>query len=503
MLIKTRHPYHRLQRDQNNRDQNNKSAGTVGAIRPGVKPVPTKVASMSSQHWDEKSFCENYSSTWEISYDEVHYGWLAPGESQLRLIDLDLANANVLDIGCGMGENLIALARQGANCHGIDISGYMLSRARQNMARFEDEINAIHFKQQDMRQTDFFPGTAFDLILSAYSMEYLNSTQELKDLFYNLFKRLKPGGALIFCFSHQLQHFRHNRLANASSKTGEDAFSTLIYSFRDVVSALSEVGYVIERIVEQGTRNPSKLSYEDARCFPYHFHRNQNPCHPQFDHESNKTPHTIIYKARKLDTHGLQQDHQLTFNYATQQIRIWGQNRSITRSTPFTVGTTEFTAHQLAPKDAVVGLCEVLAIQVREDDIQPTQDLTLTVDLDGSKAELMVNVNSVQALVHRRLQATGLHPSYQRSVFPGSEEIQSGLFIKRIDPIYGEIDRLFPRQRPGILVFINGEEPAHGTIGLEDISATPGDHIQVMYITTSWGKDWRKRRRASEQMDLF
>ena len=352
---------------------------------------------MSEQHRDEKSFCEDYCTTWEISHDQVHYGWLAPGENQLRLIDIDLANANVLDIGCGMGENLIALARNGANCHGIDISGHMLKRARENINDFADEIDPIHFQQQDMRQTDFFPGTAFDLILSVYSMEYLSSTQELKDLLYNLFKRLKPGGIIIFCFSHQLQHFRHNMLANSSSKTGDEQFSTMVYSFRDVVGALTEVGYLIERIVEQGTRDPSQLSFEDALRFPYHFHRDKNPCHPQFDQESNKTPHTIIYKARKLDTQGLEQDKQLTFSYAEKQVKIWGQQRNIIQSTPFKAGTSDFTAHKLAPKDDVVGLCEVLSITVSKADILTSEDISLSIDFDGSESRLLVNCNSVQA----------------------------------------------------------------------------------------------------------
>lgn len=458
---------------------------------------------MSSQQWDEKSFCENYCTTWEISHREVHYGWLAPGENTLRLIDIDLANANVLDIGCGMGENLISLARQGANCHGIDISGYMLERARENMSPYAEEVQPVHFQQQDMRQTDFFPGISFDLILSVYSMEYLNSTQELKDLLYNLFKRLKPGGIFIFCFSHQLQHFRHNQLANASSKTGDDQFSTLIYSFRDVVSALTDVGYVLERVIEQGTRNPSQLEYEDALKFPYHFHRGQNPCHPQFDTESNKTPHTIIYKVRKLDTHGLEQDHQLRFNYATGQIRIWGQNRSVKESQEIYVGDRTFMAHTMAPKDTLVGLCEVMSITVSEADIGNSANITLEIDLDGTSSQLHLSNNCVQALIHRQLIGAGLTPTYERSVFANVDEIEAGLYIKRIDPLYGELHQLFPKQRPGILVFINGEEPAHGTIGLEDISLTIGDHIQIMYIVNSWGKDWRKRRKATEQLDLF
>ncbi len=458
---------------------------------------------MSSQQWDEKAFCENYCRTWEISHREIHYGWLAPGENSLRLIDIDLANANVLDIGCGMGENLIALARQGANCHGIDISAYMLDRARENMAVYADEIEPIHFQQQDMRQTDFFPGTSFDLILSVYSMEYLSSAQELKDLLYNLFKRLKPGGVFIFCFSHQLQHFRHNQLANASSKTGDDQFSTLIYSFRDVVSSLTSVGYVVERIIEQGTKNPSQLSYEDALTFPYHFHRDQNPCHPSFDKESNKTPHTIVYKVRKLDTHAHEQEQQLKLSYDTRQVRIWGQNRSIHESVDFLVGNNTFTAHKMAKKDTLVGLCEVMSIEVEVSDIAESKDILLNIDLDGSQSTLSVSNNCVQAMVHRRLTAAGLQPTYERSVFANADEVESGLYIKRIDPLYGELHQLFPKQRSGILVFINGEEPAHGTIGLEDISLAAGDRIQIMYIVNSWGKDWRKRHKASQQLDLF
>ena len=458
---------------------------------------------MSSQHWDEKSFCDDYSSTWEISEDEVHYGWLAPGERNLKLIDIDLVNANVLDIGCGMGENLIALAHRGANAHGIDISGHMLEVARKKLEPYHDKLTPVHLKQQDMRQTDFFPGTSFDLILSVYSLEYLSSTSELKELFYNLFKRLKPGGIFIFCFSHQLQHYRHNMLANHSSKTGDDQFSTLIYSFRDVVSVLSEIGFLIERVVEQGTHNPSRLSYEQALQFPYHFHRDKNPCHPQFDAQSNQVPHTVIYKVRKLDSHGLEQDQQLTFNYTKKQIRIWGQNRTVDETFTFQAQGVNYSAHRLAQKDAVVGLCEAFNLTVTTEDISSDNETELKLDLDGTEHHRLVPANSVQALLHNRMARAGLTPNYSRSTFAGSDELETGLYIKRLDPVYGEFNQLFPNQQLGILVFINGEEPAHGTIGLEDITATPGDHIQVFYIATRWGKAWRPRKKPDEQMDLF
>jgi SAM-dependent methyltransferase len=458
---------------------------------------------MSDQHWDEKLFCELYADTWEISEEEVHYGWLAPGESRLQLIDIDLVSANILDIGCGMGENLIAMARKGANCHGIDISGHMLERAREKLDQLGPEIAPVHLQQQDMRQTDFFPGIAFDLILSAYSMEYLRSTQELKDLFYNLFKRLKPGGLLIFCFSHQLQHDRHNLLFNTSSKAGSTEFSPLIYSFRDVIEALDQAGYVIERVVEQGIQNPSQLSYDEALRYPYHFHPGKNPCHPQFDTLSNKEPHTIIYKARKLNTHGLQQDHQLTFNYQQNKIHIWGQNRSINHTYPFRCGDRSYIANTLAPKDAVVGLCELINFTVPSPEPRQDRERKLTINLDGAHETLRISANCIQSHLHDQLLEAGIQPIYARSNFHGNTEPASGLYIKRIDPIYGELTQHFPRQRLGILVFINGEEPALGSIGLEDITATPGDHIQALYIATSWGKHWRPRKRDNDQIELF
>ena len=56
----------------------------------------------ATQPWEDEEFCKQYAATWEISSDEVHYGWLSPGESSLNLFsELKLENANVLDVGWG------------------------------------------------------------------------------------------------------------------------------------------------------------------------------------------------------------------------------------------------------------------------------------------------------------------------------------------------------------------------------------------------------------------
>ena len=97
-------------------------------------------------------------------------------------------------------------------------------------------------------------------------------------------------------------------------------------------------------------------------------------------------------------------------------------------------------------KDAVVALCEAFSLTVHSDDNRSESELTLTLDLDGSAHQRLVPANSVQALLHQRMVRSGLAPSYARSTFAGNEELETGLYIKRLDPVYGEFNQLFPSQ---------------------------------------------------------
>lgn len=126
---------------------------------------------MSSQSWDDNDFCENYERTWEISVSEVHYGWLSPGESQLQLLkEVNLSEANVLDVGCGLGQNLVALSKSGANCFGLDISQCMLDISSETIS--ENKVGSkVVLQQGDMRKFSAFKDIDFDVILSIYSME--------------------------------------------------------------------------------------------------------------------------------------------------------------------------------------------------------------------------------------------------------------------------------------------------------------------------------------------
>ncbi len=249
--------------------------------------------------WLTPKVCNEYERTWEISTDEVHYGWLSSGEHTLQLLRDVQEGSPVLDAGCGMGENVIALRRMNLESHGLDISPHMLRKARKKLREHGLPDANKRLKRCDVREIASAFKNKFHAILAAYSLDFLPDLQAFRQSIQIVSDALEDDGTFVMCISHPTAHPQYPRLINETMRTSEGALSVLIYSVRDAVSALCDSGMVIERVVEQQTMNPSRISYEEGQKFPYHFHEGKNPCAPLFDPVSNQNPHTIIYKARK------------------------------------------------------------------------------------------------------------------------------------------------------------------------------------------------------------
>lgn len=48
--------------------------------------------------WSSKEACNGYEKTWEISREEMHYGWLSPGENTQRLLEDVPERSKALDV---------------------------------------------------------------------------------------------------------------------------------------------------------------------------------------------------------------------------------------------------------------------------------------------------------------------------------------------------------------------------------------------------------------------
>jgi SAM-dependent methyltransferase len=82
-----------------------------------------------------------------------------------RIVE-DFAPATVLDAGCAMGFLVESLRDRGVDAYGFDISGYALSRVREDIARFTWQASVVDPLDRD-----------YDLIVCIEVLEHLVSDQ--------------------------------------------------------------------------------------------------------------------------------------------------------------------------------------------------------------------------------------------------------------------------------------------------------------------------------------
>lgn len=99
--------------------------------------------------------------------------------------------SRILDIGCGTGSVVRALARRGHRCTGIDISEAMIEAARAIAAR---EGMDADFIRADAQTHDFAPDS-FDMIVSRFGVMFFDDPVAA---FANLRRSVHSGGALRF-----------------------------------------------------------------------------------------------------------------------------------------------------------------------------------------------------------------------------------------------------------------------------------------------------------------
>jgi len=99
----------------------------------------------------------------------------------------------ILDLCCGPGRHSLTLARRGFRVTGVDRTAAYLARARQQA---EAESLAVEWVQDDMRT--FCRPAAFDGVLSMFtSFGYFADQAENRQVLENIYRSLKPGGAVL------------------------------------------------------------------------------------------------------------------------------------------------------------------------------------------------------------------------------------------------------------------------------------------------------------------
>ena len=138
---------------------------------------------MQKRHKDYRSYFEESalsSEKYYISYINAHAGLTVR------------AHMKVLEVGCGLGGNLLPFARMGCQVSGVDIDHEAIIRARE---LFTERGLEAQFTYADIHE--YRDSTRYDLILLHDSIEHI---PDKKRLMLRLRELLDDGGILYIAF---------------------------------------------------------------------------------------------------------------------------------------------------------------------------------------------------------------------------------------------------------------------------------------------------------------
>lgn len=122
-----------------------------------------------------------------------------------RLLARFAAGDRLLELGCGTGEDAVALARMGIEVLATDPSEAMLEAARQKAKSFavEDRVGFRRLAAEQLARLETEPAVgSFDGVLSNFGA--LNLAPSLESVADSLTGLIRPGGHAVLCFLGRL-----------------------------------------------------------------------------------------------------------------------------------------------------------------------------------------------------------------------------------------------------------------------------------------------------------
>jgi 2-polyprenyl-3-methyl-5-hydroxy-6-metoxy-1,4-benzoquinol methylase len=145
--------------------------------------------------------------------------------------------ATIFDLGCGSGNLLMALAKDGYNVYGIDVSQASIAQAKQDLSRF---AISDHVEHGDF--LDYDPPAKFDVIVMDNVIEHL-VPDETPDILAKCYEMLAQDGYLVVLTPHSFSgpHDVSKYFLPFGSKA--EGFHLKEFSFTDMNEFLLDAGF--------------------------------------------------------------------------------------------------------------------------------------------------------------------------------------------------------------------------------------------------------------------
>lgn len=197
------------------------------------------------------------------------WGNFCPSEDKLHLLG-DLSGKRVLEIGCGDGRSMQYAADKGAaELWGLDLSASQIESAASFLKAQGIEARLVCAPMEDECE---IPADYFDVVYSVYGIGW---TTDLEQTFRRIYSYLRKGGTFVFGWSHPIHKcvsvedgklLFTNSYFNEAWYRAEIGGKEIMLSNRMLstyINALSDSGFVLERLVEDIDRERAMASDSD------------------------------------------------------------------------------------------------------------------------------------------------------------------------------------------------------------------------------------------------
>lgn len=170
---------------------------------------------------------------------------------------------NLLDIGCGAGNNTIAILRQkpGISCDLVDLSLPMLKRARERVSN--ESAGQVRTFQGDFRDIPL-PSSRYDLIVAAAVLHHLRDDGDWERCFEKIYGLLKPGGALfisdmVYHDHEDIHGAMRERYGSYLDQVGGAGYSEKVFRYIDKEDTPRSLTYQLDLMKKAGFRTTDVL----------------------------------------------------------------------------------------------------------------------------------------------------------------------------------------------------------------------------------------------------
>lgn len=171
------------------------------------------------------------------------------------MIDSDLKDKNLLDIGCGDGYDFIEYGKRGAILHGLDSSEYFVMAAKHKFPSLDIKVGEM----ENLPYED----NSMDIIVSKYAIQ---TSTNIEKVLKEITRVLKPEGILVYLAVHPMRQFLEKKKSQNCDYFLPEIVESTFFEGKITVKEPSHT--FNEYLCPQFFNNYNMLSFTEQAEFP-------------------------------------------------------------------------------------------------------------------------------------------------------------------------------------------------------------------------------------------